>query len=207
MCGRYSLATYTQMHGWKPRYNVAPTSTMPIVTSEGIKLARWGLIPKWSPKFESPKFSTINARSETIFESKLYSNPIKTQKALAPANSFFEWKADGKVKQPYLIKLKSRPLFYFAAIYETWHDEEISYSLLTTEPNSFMEKIHNRQPLILDEDDEKKWIDPDLVEEDQIKKLLKPTPPKDFEAYAVSTLVNRPGNDSPAVLEKLEKGS
>lgn len=192
------------MHGWKPRFNVAPSQHMPIKTAEGVRLATWGLIPKWSPKFELPKFSTINARAETIFESKLYSRPIKTQRALIPANSFFEWKKDGEKKQPMLIHLKSRPLFYFGGIFETWHDEEVSYSILTTEPNSFMENIHNRQPLILDKDEEKKWLDPDLVEPEQIEKLLKPTSAEDFDAYPVSTLVNRPSNDTEVVTEKIQ---
>jgi putative SOS response-associated peptidase YedK len=35
----------------------------------------WGLKPEWSPEFKM-KFSTINARSEGVFESRLYKKPI-----------------------------------------------------------------------------------------------------------------------------------
>ena len=50
-------------------YNVAPTQPVPVVrTKEGKRegaLMRWGLIPYFA-KGVPPKYSTINARMETV---------------------------------------------------------------------------------------------------------------------------------------------
>ena len=83
MCGRFAL-TFTKLkdlykrfgienplkEDFKPRYNVAPFQTMPIVTQQDkkqISLMKWGLIPHWA---KDPKigYKMINARSETLLE-------------------------------------------------------------------------------------------------------------------------------------------
>jgi putative SOS response-associated peptidase YedK len=65
MCGRYRLSRRKQIIGehfdavsgeedWTPRYNIAPTQSVPIIRQHPkesvreISLARWGLIPSWS---------------------------------------------------------------------------------------------------------------------------------------------------------------
>jgi putative SOS response-associated peptidase YedK len=50
-------------------------------------------------------------------------------------------------------------LFYFAGLYDIWKDDKDkphkSFTIITEEPNSFMEKIHNRMLVILEEKEEK----------------------------------------------------
>src|SRR3990167_7936720 len=205
MCGAYSLTSYMNMHGWKPRFNIRPSQFAPIETIEGIKEARFGLIPSWSKEFKT-EFSTINARSETIQKSKLYSRLLKKNRCLIPADGFFEWKhVDSKTKQPMYIKLKNRPLFYFAGIYETWHkgekDEHNSFSIITTRPNAFMAEIHDRMPKILEMDQEKPWLKEEFINFDLFFKDQFPN--TQLMAYPVSSLVNRPTNDSPSVIERI----
>lgn len=158
MFGRYSLTFYNKLHGFKPRYNISPTQMAPIVTKLGVDEARFGLVPPWEKDF-STKFSTINARSETLQTSKLYSRLLNNNPCLIPATSFFEWKVTGKGKQPMLIKLKTRPVFFFAGLFDTWHkgetDEHKSFTIITTKPNGFMASIHDRMPRILEKDQEK----------------------------------------------------
>lgn len=192
------------MHGWKPRYNISPSQFAPIVTKEGIDEARFGLVPAWSKEFKT-EFSTINARAETVQTSKLYSRLLKQNRCLIPATSFFEWTTTGKGKQPMLIKLKIRPLFYFAGLYDTWHrgdkDEHKSFTIITTRPNSFMATIHDRMPRILEKDQEKPWLTEDIV---NYKVFFDDVfPATQMTAYPVSSLVNRPSNDFPEVIEKL----
>lgn len=204
MCGRYSLTSYVQMHGFKPRYNIAPSQNAPIVTEEGFEEARFGLVPSWEKEFTT-KFSTINARAETVQTSKLYARLLKKNRCLIPATSFFEWKTISKGKQPMLIKLKTRPLFYFAGLYDTWHkgdkDEHKSFTIITTRPNSFMSSIHDRMPRILEKDQEKPWLNEEII---NYKVFFDDVfPASQMTAYPVSTLVNRPINDSSAVIEPL----
>ena len=192
------------MHGWKPRYNIAPSQLAPIVTKEGVDEARFGLVPVWEKEFNT-KLSTINARAETVQTSKLYARLLKNNRCLIPATSFFEWATTDHGKQPMLIKLKARPLFYFAGLYDTWHkgdkDERKSFTILTTRPNSFMSKIHDRQPRILEEDQEKPWLNEDIVNYKVFFGDIFPSP--QMEAYPVSSLVNRPANDFAEVIKSI----
>jgi putative SOS response-associated peptidase YedK len=112
-----------------------------------------GLIPEWSPEF-STKLSTINAKSETIFESKLYKKAIVQRRCLVPVSGFFEWKREGTSKRPFKIYLKDAPIMSLAGIWTAWRagslEEQRSLSILTTAANDFMSQIHNRMPVILE---------------------------------------------------------
>jgi putative SOS response-associated peptidase YedK len=61
-----------------PSYNVAPTQKVPVIrTVDGIRKLeqlRWGLIPFFA-KGEPPKYSTINARIETVETAASYRGP------------------------------------------------------------------------------------------------------------------------------------
>lgn len=212
MCGAFTVSSFMFFHGFKPRfpieprYNVRPSQDAPIISQEGIDLARFGLIPPWEKTFNT-KFSTINARAETVQTSRLYSRLLKQNRCLIPANSFFEWvSTESKVKQPYLFKLKHRKQFFFAGLYDTWHrdkeDEHKSFTIITTKPNAFMSKYHDRMPKILEKDQEKPWLKEDVVNYKMFFDDLYPA--SKMTAYPVSTLVNRPANDSPAVIEPLK---
>ena len=54
-----------------PRYNLAPTQDVPIITMQSgervADMVRWGLIPSWA-KDESIASKLINARAETLLE-------------------------------------------------------------------------------------------------------------------------------------------
>jgi putative SOS response-associated peptidase YedK len=108
MCGR-AYSTYTaeelyfqflnkqplKVEPLKPNFNMSPTHSVPIVrTTDGTRefdTMHWGLVPEWSPDF-AMKFSTINARSEGVFESRLYKKAILQRRCIVPVSGFFEWK-------------------------------------------------------------------------------------------------------------------
>lgn len=227
MCGRYVLAEdgediRKRYHATTPlievdkRYNVAPTQTMPTVIREPepkphneIVTMRWGLIPHWA-KEASTKYTMINARADTIMEKVSFKRPFLNSRCLVPATGFYEWKTteDGK-KIPYYIHLRDEQLFSFAGFYETWRDpqsgQEIkTYSIITTEPNALMEKIHDRMPVILPKDEEEVWLDP-TTSANELQVLLKSYPAKEMDAYPVSTIVNRANIDSPDLLKKVSQ--
>src|SRR5277367_1235570 len=79
MCGRYvspgeadferEFSIIPHWEALQPSYNVAPTQSVPVIREvagarEGVKL-RWGLVPFFA-RGVPPKYSTINARIETI---------------------------------------------------------------------------------------------------------------------------------------------
>src|SRR4051794_20010276 len=111
MCGRV-YQTYTDEElsfrylgrpilvplGLSPIYNLCPTQISPIVRwvdgDRQFEQMRWQLVPATEPAFTT-KLSTINARSETVFKSRLYRDLIGSQRCIVPLSGFFEWKQDG----------------------------------------------------------------------------------------------------------------
>jgi hypothetical protein len=95
---------------WEARYNVAPTQPVPVICQNAEKpvralsLMRWGLIPSWA-KDRSSAASMINARSETASIKPAFADALKHRRCLIPADGFYEWKRNGKSKQPFCFEL------------------------------------------------------------------------------------------------------
>ncbi len=217
-CGRYTLHKTPQELAdhynlakkpkeLRPNYNVAPGQTMPIVveTDEGqrdLQLMRWGLVPSWS---KDPKigYRLINARDDKLFTSPVWRGIILRKRALIPVDGFYEWKkpAEGTKdpKKPFYIHAKQQSLFSFAGIWDSWLDSEgqqhKTYSIVTTEPNREMSKIHNRMPVILTPEEESAWLDPAKQTRESIEPFLHPYHDNSLEIYEVSTEVNKPSNN------------
>jgi putative SOS response-associated peptidase YedK len=93
-------------------------------------------------------------------------------------------------------------------IYTAWRagtpEEQRSFSIMTTAANSFMEKIHDRMPVILPAKRFDEWLDPEVHEAEQIGKMLKQCPANCLASTEVSTLVNSTKNKRAEVLEPLD---
>ena len=214
MCGRYSLTSNmddlqarfdfeARDLVYRPRYNVAPTQTvLSVVNDQGnrAEFMRWGLIPFWA---KDPKIGArmINARAETVAQKPAFRNALRKRRCLILADGFYEWQKQAGKKVPMYIAAKSREPFAMAGLFETWKSpsgENVrSCTIITTVPNSLMESIHNRMPVILAQDAEATWLDPEIDDADDLMPLLMPCPADRLEAYPVSPLVNSPQNDSP----------
>jgi putative SOS response-associated peptidase YedK len=217
MCGRYAIPDPTDIpirfkatrsgYDLKPRYNAAPSEDLPVVVNTGenhIELMRWGLVPFWA-KDINIGYKMINARAETLQMKPSFRKALSLQRCIVPAGGFFEWKHIDKEKVPYYIFLKNTQVFGFAGLYDVWHDKQgkelKNYTIITTQPNSLVGAIHNRMPVILEQKDEKTWLNPDETEPDRLVTLLHPYPAGEMDAYPVSRLVNSPANDTKAVIE------
>lgn len=142
----------------------------PVITDENhgeIQMFNWGLIPFWA-KDDKIKKMTLNARIETVTEKPAYRNSVENR-CLIIADGYYEWQwldSKGKEKQKYLIRPKNQDIFAFAGIYSSWKNPSTnelvnSYSIITTEANELMSKIHNnkkRMPVVLKEKDRNKWL-------------------------------------------------
>lgn len=216
MCGRFSIATPLEelrerfraeppRIDFRPIYNGAPGRDMPVITSETpaqISLFRWGLVPSWA---KDPKIGNrlINARAETIGEKPSFRHAFRKNRCLVLADGFFEWDKKGEVKTPYYIYLKGHKPFAFAGLCEYWKDgagqELETFAIVTTSANKLIGQIHDRMPVILKEDSEKEWLDPE-ADVEKLKKILMPFPEREMEDYPISALVNNPRNNSPQIL-------
>ncbi len=216
MCGRFTrkenMQLLAEQLGLKvlpplyPRYNIAPSQlvacvrTNPEIRQRECKELKWGLVPSWA-KDVSIGNKLINARGETVAEKPAFRKAFKHQRCLVLADGFYEWKREGKTKQPYYIRFKDHRLFAFAGLWERWEKNETdpleSCALITTGPNTVMEPIHNRMPVILASKYYDEWLDPSLHAVERFNALLRPFPSQEMEAYPVRQIVNNPRNDQP----------
>ena len=226
MCGRYThkeksaqlleLLKVIAVHlDTKPRYNVAPSQMVACVRNapenghrEAVML-KWGLIPSWA-KEPSIGYKMINARAETVAEKPSFRKAFKRQRCLILADGFYEWKREGKAKQPYYIRLKDSRLFAFAGLWERWKDKTSednhpieSCTIITTTANELMASIHQRMPVILHEQDFDVWLDAHIQDSTILNALLRPYEPEELETYPVSTLVNSPANNLPQCIDPM----
>lgn len=220
MCGRYALYTdprkIAETFGleapveYHVSYNIAPTQDILCITQNeaGARLGglyRWGLVPFWSK--EIGRYSTINARAETVATKPTYREPFKKRRCLIPANGYFEWQArPGKPKQPYFIHPKDEGLIAFAGLWDRWKRPEgpelKSASIIVTTANQDTKPIHDRMPVILPQEVWDVWLDIENHEAKALERLLRPAAPRFLEAEPVSTRVNSPKNQGPELLSQ-----
>ena len=222
MCGRYTLRT-APIEYWPteelplfvPRYNIAPTDSVSAVRLEDdrpkLTALRWGLIPAWA-KDERIGYRTINARCESVADKPAFRSAFQRRRCLILADGFYEWKADGKRKQPHFIRMRNDRSFAFAGLWERWYgprgsgwEQPIeSCTIITTVPNRVTAPIHDRMPVILQPEDHSRWLDPDASAE-SVKRLLRPFDAESMDRYPVSGLVNKPENDSVDCLKRVSE--
>lgn len=220
MCGRFTQTATPEVIAeqfavadtplFKPRYNIAPSQAVaairinPNTTARTLVMLRWGLIPSWA---KDPKigYQCINAKAETVAEKPSFRSAFKKRRCLIVATGFYEWRADGRTKQPMWIGLKNKRPFAFAGLWEHWTPAEGTLletcTIITTEPNDFMRPIHNRMPVILPPVSYGQWLDPNFQQIERLNALLRPYPSEELTSFPVSTLVNNPRHDVPQVLE------
>lgn len=219
MCGRYTFVPSPDVvdlfeientdFELRANYNVAPGQVMPVVAQQSPQRfyhMKWGLVPFWA---KDPRigYKMINARGEELPQKPSFRAPLKNKRCLIPATGFYEWDKSGKTKIPYYFKLKHRNIFAFAGLYDIWKDPNgqqiYTYTIITTEANGVVGKIHNRMPVILRRKDEKVWADNSRYEPAALSKLIRPYADEEMDMYMVSTQVNSPAHNEAALINRL----
>ena len=192
----------------KPSYNSAPGIQHPILHFENGKFVvepmRWGLVPSWA-RDPMIGYHMINARAETVQDKPSFRGPLKTKRCLVPANGFYEWDKLHKTKTPFYFTLKKEPAFFMAGMFDIWKDGSgramKSFTIVTTKANTLVGKIHDRMPVIFTKQEAKAWIKDEYHE--GLLTLLRPYPTSKMNVWRVSTLVNKPINNTPEVIQKV----
>ncbi len=188
-----------------PRYNIAPTDTVPAVLERNageqvlrkLVALRWGLVPSWS-KDPGGAARMINARVETVTEKPAYRKAMSARRCLLPALGYYEWRPetiDGRaVKQPYFLRPADGSMVHMAGIYEFWKGPDdwlASVSIITTSATDELGWVHDRMPMTVMDTDA--WLDPALTVGDTARELLLPLP--HLQPTQVSRAVNSVAND------------
>lgn len=196
MCGRYSARQRPPgFEGeWEARFNVAPSQRMPVRTGEGYLPAVWGFLPHWA-KDDARK--PINARGETVAEKPYFRAAFRHTRCLVPADGWYEWQKTEGAKVPHFIHRTDDAPFFFAGLYTPAAGErDPTYTILTTDASPDLAPIHHRMPLALEPEEAEIWVD-DGASRGNLQNLIRLAASGRFEAYPVSTYVNRPANEGP----------
>ena len=222
MCGRFTqqrpASELAEIFGAEPlvddpggHYNVAPTDDALVVVQRderrGLTAYRWGLIPHWATEARVGS-KMINARAETITSSPAFRDAFVRKRCLVPVDSFYEWKREGSVRQPYrIVRRDGRPLA-LAGLWAGWKDPASdivrrTFTIVTTTPNEAIAGLHDRMPVIVAEDAWARWLDPAPADPGELLGLLVPSEEVELDVYAVVRDVNDVRRDGPELITPL----
>jgi putative SOS response-associated peptidase YedK len=212
MCGRFVISSapealrqlfgYVEQPNFPPRYNVAPTQPIAVVSAENgarhFRLMRWGLLPGW---VKDPNgFSLlINARAETVLEKPAFKNAIRRRRCLIPTDGYYEWQAGGAGKRPHFIHRRDGKPMGFAGLAETWvgpNGEELdTVAIVTAAASADLAFLHDRVPVAIKPGDFGRWLDCAGHDAKDVMALLTAPGEGEFVWHEISTRVNRVAND------------
>lgn len=208
-------------------YNMAPTKQAPVVLTRErdgaparqLRHLTWGLIPSWS-KDTRVGLRMINARAETLLSKPAFKKAALARRCLVPADGWYEWQvspvavdAKGKPrKQPFFMHRTDAASCAFAGLYEFWRDPNepdpqrawvASFTIVTTSAGPGLDRIHDRQPLIVERDRWEEWLDPATTSATAVESFLQPGDSTMIEAYPISPSVSAVANNGPGLLTPL----
>ncbi len=209
---RHFSAEFVRTETLRSNYNVAPTSQVYAIAEYGgdrvVTSLRWGLIPAWA-KEKKIGGRAFNARSESAAEKPTFRTSFSKQRCILPLDGFYEWERTPKGKAPhYIYSVEGGPLAA-AGLWSSWNDPEsgerlLSCAILTGPPNSLLEGVHDRMPVLLTSGQWDAWLDPSNNDEGQIRSLIDVYPSELMAKHRVSTLVNRVQNNSAHLVKALD---
>lgn len=205
--------------GFAPNHNVPPTSRIMAVAHDSTGVRRlgrfqWGLVPHWA-KDASGAARLINARSETVLEKPSFRSSVPTKRCIIPMDGFYEWRtvgADPKgPKRPVYVTRRDGRLLAVAGLWASWRDAAAtdnsgtlhSCCVITTAANSTMAPIHDRMPVILEEDDWADWlaVGPGGTPTERLVELMIPADESILFPRDVGTAVNSVRNNDATLID------
>ena len=203
MCGRFANAiTSDQLktsfkvqfpeslgHNRRLRYNISPGTDIETVVHDDsdtrkIAVAHWGREVDWSPR------PLINAKGETLFGKRSFSDAARSRRCLVVATGWFEWKAP---KQPYFMKHYDGSPMAMGGLW--WGDgDNMNTVIVTRGAEGELGKLHRRAPLLLRPDEQDAWLCPDTPQP-TIEDLVVETDGDGLEIYPVAAEVGSVSND------------
>lgn len=214
MCGRYVLKATGQelarafhldeVPTWTARFNIAPLQAAPIIVGQEARLARWGLLPHWA-KDASLAHKLINARAETLADKPAFKELLATHRCVVPTNGFYEWRHEGEQRLPHWVHPAGGGLLAMAGLWSRWHSPDKlvveTFTVITTRANEQIARLHDRMPLLLDDEGVRRWLSGPTHDLAGLQDLLHPWHGTPLEVTQVSSHVNSVSVDDERCLE------
>ena len=164
MCGRYYVDDDTareieklvhqvdrKLHG-TGNGDIHPSENALVLT--GRKTSLSAEVMKWGfPQYRG-KGLLINARSETVLDKRMFRDSVLHRRCIIPAKHFYEW---DRSKEKVSFFRENSPVIYMAGFYNRFQEED-RFIILTVPANVSVEPVHDRMPLILEEQEIQDWV-------------------------------------------------
>ena len=219
MCGRFALSTpidqvafeieaepLSDLTPFEPSWNIAPQSLIPVATEVGrngtqqvarqFRLMRWGFRPSWA---KASNREPINARCETIHEKPMFHSAAQQRRGVVPVDGWYEWMTTPQGKTPWYHHVREGRSM-MAVLWDTWNgggQDLESCVVLTQAANKDCFEVHNRMPVLLDNDNLEVWL----------KDGTLPSPPEagSINRYPVSRNVNHAEQNHPGLIRPIPR--
>ena len=145
----------------------------------------------------------INARFATAAGKPAFRAAFRQRRCPIPATGFYEWRKQGKARQPFLFRMRDGKPFAFAGLWDRWPkgDGRETCAILTTAANGLVRPFHERMPVILPLAFHDEWLDSQADAAQSLQSALRPYPAQEMEAVPVSTWVNDAGHEGPECIQ------
>ena len=140
----------------------------------------------------------FNARDDSILTKSSFTKPFMAgRRCLVPLDGFIESSGPDGKKTHHYFRPRDGRLLAFAGLWESWRGPKdapleqplLSYTFVTTEPNDFVRRVHNRMPVLLSEPAQwATWLSP-MASTDDLMALLKPAPDDLLEVHTADPTI------------------
>jgi len=222
MCGRYLLArpvaeiaryfeSQNPTPNHPPSWNIAPTQDglvlrcHPQTGERHLDVLRWGLVPHWA-RDATGAARLMNARADGIAQKPSFRDAFARRRCLVPMDGFYEWRTEGRAKQPFAVALRSGEPMAVAGLWEGWQQPDgnwlRTYTVITTDANTRQALVHDRMPVILPPEDWSAWLGETIC--DDPAGLLRPCPSDILAFWPVGTRVGRFAENDAGLLARAD---
>lgn len=174
ICERFALVTSTGFikrwylandapEGIEPRYNIAPGQKIVVIIEQpksGMSLiaveARWGYSP---PRKKSKSLMAIKAWLESATELNAVREQFRRYRCSIPASGFYLWNG----RTPFFFRRKDKTLMGLGGLFYLNNGNLDSVVMVTCPPNRMIMQVSNRMPLVIQRDDEWRWMHNDTT--------------------------------------------
>lgn len=109
----------------------------------------------------------FNARCESALEKPMFRDGLLHRRIVIPAAWFYEW---NHRKEKNTFRRRDMPILFMAGFSRRYEDGE-HFLILTTAANRSMEPVHDRMPLILEQEEIREWLFNGAQTENLLRKI------------------------------------
>ena len=146
---------------------IRPTLAAPVFMPDGeLETMSWGFRRTFAPKKKGGKpiaRTIVNSREDKL-TGRTWKAAFDQRRCLIPASSFFEWVKKNGRNVPLRFKRPGDEWLWIAGIWEESENHGRCFSMITTEPNTIVEPVHDRMPAVLALDQISPYLAGDLSE-------------------------------------------